>query len=221
MSVDVDCRRQTISIKDQTRELRRFERNYGRDGGNKSPCLRIVFDMILPVFGERPGFGAGAGGLSRRRCFWLIVPALVVFGAALCLPAYPIWETFEPGYSVALSTEAIAFEAGEKLARQAFGASRARGGVDLTDSWPILAGATANHLFALACLTTIFRRLRLAAVLAGLSALFAIGCLVPVQIMERENGWVLGPGYFVWCAAPVVLIVTTRRADRGSRVAGR
>lgn len=180
--------------------------------------------MILSAFGERSVFGASAG-LSRRRCLALIVPALVVFGVALCLPAVRIqpvgWSndrSFDPGYAIAFWTEAIvvetAFEAGRTMANSAFGAPFPRGAIDLTNSWGILAGATANHLLGLACLATLFRRLRLGTALAGLSALIAIGCMLPEQINEWSNGWILGPGYIVWCAAPVVLMVRTWRAAR-------
>lgn len=198
--------------------------------GNNSDRLWIIDGMILSAFGERSLFGATTG-LSRRRCVALLLPAIAVYGVALCLPAVRIqplgWSadrSFDPGYAIAFWTEAIvvetAFEAGRTMAKSAFGAPFPRGAIDLTNSWGILAGVTANHLFGLACLVTLLRRLRLAAALAGMAALLAAGCRLPEQVTEWNNGWVVGPGYFVWCAAPVVLVVATRRAARRTTMAG-
>jgi hypothetical protein len=178
--------------------------------------------MILPVFENRAALPRGAAGLSWRRRLWIVTPALAVFGVALALPAIRVrlWggePTSEPGYTIAFWTEANAFEAGHRLAQAAWGKPISQGALDFSGSWPVLAGATANHLFALACLATLFRRLRLAAALAGIAALLTVGCMFPEQILEWNDGWLLGPGYFVWCAAPVVLMVETWKADRRLR----
>lgn len=179
-----------------------------------------IAGMNLPAFDERTAFRAGAARVSRRHCIWLIVPALVVFGMALALPALRIFVEFVPGYVVVRSIEeAIIFDFAPELARMTFRAQAGGGGLKLIEVWPLLAAGTANHLFALACLLTICRRVRLAAVLAGLSAAFAIGSALPYQIMDWKDGWYLGPGYFVWCAAPLVLMAATWRVDRTSRTA--
>lgn len=179
--------------------------------------------MILPVFENRPALLGGAAGLSWRRRLWIVTPALVVFGVALALPSIRVrlWggePTSEPGYIIAYWTELSAFEAGRQLAQSAFGTPGGRGPLNFADSWPVLVGATANHLFTLACLATMFQRLRLATALAAFAALLTVGCMIPEQVLEWNNGWLLAPGYFVWCAAQVVLMVATWREDRRSRI---
>ena len=52
------------------------------------------------------------------------------------------------------------------------------------------------------------------------AALYAVGCMLPEQLLEQnyyaESGIdsCLGPGYFVWCAAPILLAVAAFRASR-------
>lgn len=162
--------------------------------------------MLIP---SRPSKSTLRSALPRRRVVRALLPAVILFGASLPLPSIRIGLTppvqFEPGYQAALFVELAAWDVGIKLARSAAGPVASTDGFNLSGNWPILAGATANHLLALSCLGAICRRLRLATWLAILSAGFAIGSLLPAQLLNLDRSWDLGPGYFLWCAAPLAL----------------
>jgi|GEM_PF-5008342 len=121
---------------------------------------------------------------------------------------------FSAGYEMAWLVEAVFWTMSWESTKIAFGAAppppSGRWG-----GWQILLpGAMANHFFLLACLMVFLRRFRMAVACSTLSALCAIGCLLPWQILDFRKGWVLGPGYFVWCAATVLLAIATWRIAR-------
>jgi hypothetical protein len=149
------------------------------------------------------------GGTGRRH--WLMHSALVVYTLSFVLPSVKIDlfgnRSFEPGYWCALCAELTVWDFNTELAAFALqsGPPPAR---DKVLGWfSMIGGATANHFFLLAYALAMFRRPRIAALCAVLSAACALGCLLPAQILALDGGWGLGPGYFVWCAAPVILAV--------------
>jgi hypothetical protein len=141
---------------------------------------------------------------------------MIVFALSMLLPAFQVWngQPFSPGYKMAWLVENFFWRMSWESINIVFGAvpvpSSGRWG-----GWEILlTGAMANHLFLLACLMVLFRRFRMAVACSTLSALCAIGCLLPWQIIDFGKGWSLGPGYFVWCAATVLLAIATWRIAR-------
>jgi hypothetical protein len=151
--------------------------------------------------------------VSSKRVFersrYLFLPA-AVFVVSLLLPAFRLKECSAtkvvPGYVMAWIAEYLFFECSMDTLR-----SLAHGSLRGPEDWPILAGITANHVFALAFVAGHFRRWGLASVLAGIAALCAL-CILLEQFHEPE--WFLWPGYFVWCAAPIVLAASAYRACR-------
>jgi hypothetical protein len=147
---------------------------------------------------------------SERRTVYLSV---IVFALSMLLPAYRIWNyvPFSPGYEMAWLVEVFFWEMSWESINMVFGAIP----VSPSSRWSgwetFLTGAMVNHLFLLACLMVLFRRFRMA---VAFSALCAIGCLLPGQAIDLRNGWLLGPGYFVWCAAAVMLAIATWRIAR-------
>lgn len=142
--------------------------------------------------------------------------SVAVFVLSMILPSYRVWNPgiFSPGYEMAWLVEGIFLEMSWESMKAVLGVSPPPPS-SRWDGWPVfLSGACANHLFILAYLTVLFRRYRTAAVFATGSALCGIGCLLPGQIIAFKKGWSLGPGYFVWCAAAVMLAITTVRVAR-------
>jgi hypothetical protein len=143
--------------------------------------------------------------------------SLIVFALSMPLPAYriQIWNDhdgpFSPGYEMAWIVEAVYWAMSWESIKTVFGATPVPSS-GAWNGWQIfLPGAMANHLFLLACLMLLFRRFRTAVACSTLSALCAIGCLLPWQLIDFRNGWSLGPGYFVWCTATVLLAIATWR----------
>jgi hypothetical protein len=136
----------------------------------------------------------------------------------MMLPAYrPMQDgSFIPGYETAWIVEGSFWS-------MSWEATTARLGVSPPSpsghwkGWEIVvSGALANHFFVLAYITTVLRWYRIAAACATISALFAIGCLLPGQIVEINRAWFLGPGYFAWCAATAILATATLRIARSN-----
>jgi hypothetical protein len=153
---------------------------------------------------------------SERRT---VYSSLIAFALSMLLPAYriQIWNDhdgrFGPGYEIAWLVEAIFCEMSWESVNSVFGAAPMPSSGRWSD-WQIFLGAMANHFFLLACLMVLLRRFRMAVACSMLSALCAIGCLLPWQIIDFKKGWSLGPGYFVWCAATVLLAIATWRIAR-------
>lgn len=159
-----------------------------------------------------------AVGPPRSRCLRLLIAPLALFGVALLLPTLKLQvfgdstAKMDSGWVAAYITEAIMFDVAVDLARAVGGGVPLPGPVDFSRNWFLVSGALANHLFAVACVAVVFRRLRTAFMLSVPAAFFAITCLLPNQLIGwmQDRKWELGPGYFVWCAAPVALAVLTR-----------
>lgn len=154
--------------------------------------------------------------VKRRR--YLVLPALV-FGVSLLLPSLKVFDGYAAGYVAAACVETAFCELSVK-AISSLAAGSLAFPVTWTDDFPIWSGMRANHLFVLAYIARLFRRFRLASLLAANSALCAVACLLPEQLFELfgDGRWCLGPGYFVWCAAPMTLAIATFRAFRATRV---
>lgn len=136
--------------------------------------------------------------------------AAVVYVVSYFLPAYRIFSDFAPGYEIALAAESMTWEFSKGVVQQSWSAGTIPsvvgfGGAaeNLWGDMAILGGAAANHLFVIAYIAALCRWLRTAAVCAWLAVVAATGCLLPGQLFETH--WFLGPGYFLWCAAPVLL----------------
>jgi|SRR5579863_747625 len=143
--------------------------------------------------------------------------ALILFALSMLLPAYRVWPTdayFIPGYHVAWFVEFFFWGISWESIKMFFGTIP----VSQSNRWSgwelLLPGAMANHLFLLAFITVLFRRFRMAVFFSTLSAACAIGWLLPGQAVNFSEGWHLGPGYFVWFAATVVLAIATWRVAR-------
>lgn len=149
---------------------------------------------------------------ERRPVYW----SMIVFALSMLLPAFRVWNVgpFSPGYETAWFVEGAFWKASWESITVVFEAGPAPSSRRWGGSEPILAGAMANHLFLLACLTVLFRRFRMAVAFSTLSALCAVGCFLPRQAIYYKDGWALGPGYFVWCAATVILAIATWRIAR-------
>ncbi|MGQ0633020.1 MAG: hypothetical protein ACT4QC_00255 [Planctomycetaceae bacterium] len=142
-------------------------------------------------------------GTGRRH--WLMHVACVAYAVSFLLPAVEIMQGFAPGYMCAYWVEAVVSELNERAlhsATQGSSMSRWEWG-DLM----FIAGAMANHFFLLAYAACVLRRPRVTAVLAVLSALCAVASMLPGQVLDlfSNHKWFLGQGYFVWCAAPMIL----------------
>jgi len=151
-----------------------------------------------------------------KRGRYLVLP-VVVFGVALLLPSMKVFSDVVPGYGMAWIAENLFFDASMEALR-----SLARGSlqgltVEGWAGWPIHAGIWANHLFVLALALAFFRRWGMASAFAGIAAVCALICGLPGQFLSGDAEWSLWPGYFVWCAAPIVLAVSSFRAFRASR----
>ncbi|HEY2253895.1 MAG TPA: hypothetical protein VGH74_22625 [Planctomycetaceae bacterium] len=137
---------------------------------------------------------------SERRTVYLSV---ILFALSMLLPAYRIriWNDqdgrFSLGYEMAWLVEGVFWTLSWESIKTVFAA----GPVPSSGGWDglqiLLPGAMANHLFLLAGVTVLFRRFRMAVAFSTLSALCAIGCLLPWQISAIRKEWSLGPGYFV------------------------
>ena len=160
-----------------------------------------------------------AVGPPRRRCLRLLIAPLALFGVSLLLPTLKLQvfgsstAALDPGWVAAYMTEAVMFEAAGDLAGPLVGRTPSSRSLNLSRDWFFVSGSLANHLFALACLAVVFRRVRLAHLLSIAAAAFAVTCLLPSQVIDwiSDGGWDLGPGYFAWCAAMAWLAVLTRR----------
>jgi len=160
--------------------------------------------MPDPIVSAKPVF---------ERSRYLFLPA-AVFVVSLLLPAFRLQECSAtkvvPGYVMAWIAENLFFEFSMDALR-----SLAHGSLRGPPNWPVLAGITANHIFALAFVAGLFRRWGLASALAGIAALCAL-CMLLEQLQDPE--WFLWPGYFVWCAAPIVLAISACRSCRAARM---
>lgn len=151
---------------------------------------------------------------SRAKNRITLWPALAAFAASLILPSY--WQslsgTWIVGYMVFYESEAYAVASALQMWNAAW-----RGQSTNPVHAVLLCGAMANHLFALALAAALCRWSKTAAVAAVFAVLLAIGCLLPLQLWQINEGWILGPGYFVWCAAPGILAIGALRLLRGRR----
>lgn len=159
--------------------------------------------------------------INHLRRLWLAHLAVVLYAVSLALPSVCIFDNYVAGYLVAWATEEGVFRNAEKLVEHVLGQ-----GPPNQSPWssalPFHLGAAANHAFFLSYIAAIFWRPRVATLLAGIAVLCAVGCLLPSQIANLHDGWILGPGYFLWCTATIVLLAATigqwRRMRFGSLV---
>jgi hypothetical protein len=160
-----------------------------------------------------------AAGPPRKTCLRLLVLPIFVFGIALLLPSIRVQvfgnePKMNPGWMAAWLVEAVMFQSVLESAGQLFGRAPAPTPFNLSGDWSFISGVSANHLFALACLAGNFRRLRITFLLSAAAAVLTLTCLLPSQLLNWQNGWELGPGYFAWCAAPLSLATLTRPGRR-------
>lgn len=151
---------------------------------------------------------------APKRMRTLMHLAAAIFAVSFILPSYRVFDEYTPGWSCALVTEEFLFELNKQSIESALRLTPSLHQYNFSEWSVFVSGASANHLFVIAYVAAIFKRFRITCLFAGLSALCAIGCLLPGQMVEISRGWRLGPGYFVWCAAPVLLSATTLRAAR-------
>ena len=154
---------------------------------------------------------------ERRKIYF----SVILYGVSMLLPAYRIQfldddddRHFDPGYEMAWFVEGAFWQMTWEASQIPFRRDSASTYYPLGLILVLIPGAMANHFFLLGCLALRFRWLRMAVIFSILSALCAIGCLLPWEISDPTDEWSLGPGYFVWCTAAVVLTVGSWRVAR-------
>jgi hypothetical protein len=142
--------------------------------------------------------------------------AVWLYAVSMILPSFRVFDGFSAGFEVALTAEIVTMNFARNVAARFASGGPVPGvlfsSVGTESLWgdiAILAGAAANHLFVLALAAAWFRWRKTAVASARLAALAAVGCMLPAQILDSR--WYLGPGYFVWCAAFIVLAVAVSR----------
>ena len=167
--------------------------------------------MLNETHGRSAATVAHCAPVSTRRV--VVHLSALVYASSFLLSSFRIFTDFTPGHQIAWTVEAATMSNSWKLLLFATGQATSLPGGPTIDA-SIAAGATANHLFVVGYAAAIFRKYRAAAFFAAVAAMCAIGCLLPEQLTDLDQGWFLGPGYFAWCAAPVLLTVAAVREWR-------